>query len=148
MTPVPDTSSGTDRRLITVVALNAGLAAVAVGLFLPWATVAGDQRTGPQFAADLLGLPDIDRLAAVPAFACWWYAIPLLALGTWVSQFQSWPPAASRWTRVFGVLLVVASGVFYAGLVVRGVGGPAVGASVSLAGAVVAAGASFFGRSA
>ena len=45
------------------------------------------------------------------------------------------------------VVLLLVVGVFYVGLIARDVGGPALGASVSLAGAVVAAGASFVGRS-
>jgi hypothetical protein len=133
------------RQLIAVALFNAGVVLVALGLFLPWATVAGDSRSGPQFAADLLGLPDIDRLEVVPAFAFWWYAIPLLALGAWVSQFRSWPPSLSWWTHGFAALLVIATAIFYAGLVARGAGGPGLGASVSLGGAVLAGGASLIG---
>lgn len=125
-----------------LVASNAGLGLVWCSLLLPWAEVAGRVRTGPAFADLLLDLPDIallgDHLRLV---AIVWYAIPLLALATWLTQFRSWPPSLGRLTTAAAVPLGLSVAASVLWLAARGVGFPQPGPVVATLGAaaVVAA---------
>jgi hypothetical protein len=133
----------TRRATLAVIGLDVGLALVALGVFLPWARVAGDERAGATLANSLLGLPDADQVQGLAVLGLCWYAIPLLALATWLSQFRHWPPRLGWLTRILGLALLAATAAFYAWLVVRDAGGPRLGANLALAGALVAAVSAF-----
>jgi hypothetical protein len=143
-----ETATASPRRRAAVVALNVGIVLVFLSIPLPWARIAGQTRSGPAFADLLLGLPDIPRLGSyLRAVAALWYALPLLALATWLTQFRTWPPAATRATVVAASALAVAVALLMVWSGVRAVGFPSVGGLVASAGAALALGAAAVGRS-
>ncbi len=121
---------------VRLAAGNAGLILVWCALLLPWAEVAGRRRTGPAFADLLLDLPRVSLVGEhLRLVAVGWYAIPLLALATWLTQFRSWPPRFDRLTAAAALLLGVTVAASVAWLAVRGVGFPQPGPVLASLGA-------------
>jgi len=140
-------ATATNRRRSLVVGLNLGIALVFLSVPMPWARVAGRSRSGPDFADLLLRLPEIPGLGPhLEIVALLWYAVPVLALVTWLTQFRSWPPTLDGWTVIGAGLLCIVVALLMAWLALRGVGFPQAGGVVASIGALTALAAAIVAR--
>lgn len=91
-----------------VVVATVGLAATAVGAFLPWARIGGRNRSGFNTADTFIGLakPLPDAIAWVGR---WWYLPALLAVLVWGSTFFK----GRMGLRIVAVVLVVVALVMW-----------------------------------
>ena len=126
---------GPTRAMARTAVVHVGLIGVAIGALLPWVTVGGLSRSGAGLANLSLSLADLGFSTPLSAVGFGWYAIPILALGAWLTLWRSFPPEPGRTTGAIAAILLVVAAVFWA-LVTQGPFlGSHIGATVSLAGA-------------